>query len=75
MDDEFTCDDGQCIDISTRCDQIVDCQDESDEQGCQLVILDKGYKAKVPPFTVVGPPFCLKTFSIQYFECRIQIRN
>ena len=53
MEDEFTCDDGQCIDISDRCDQIINCEDKSDEVRCQLIVLDYGYKRKVPPFTLV----------------------
>ena len=54
MEDEFTCDDGQCIDINTKCDQIIDCRDKSDEQRCQLIVRDSGYKQTVPPFSVVG---------------------
>ena len=52
-EDEFTCDDGQCIDINTRCDQINNCRDKSDEQGCKLLQLDNGYNMEVPPFAVV----------------------
>ena len=51
--DEFTCDDGQCIDIIERCDQLVDCRDKSDERNCQLLILDYGYNSEIPPFTTV----------------------
>ena len=53
LEDEFTCNDGQCIDINTRCDQINDCRDESDEQECQLLVLNKGYNREVPPFSTV----------------------
>ena len=53
MENEFTCDDGQCIDINKRCDQIINCLDESDEMRCQLFVLDNGYKSRVPPFTLV----------------------
>ena len=52
-EDEFTCADGQCINITARCDQIVNCRDKSDEQGCQLIVLDSGYNLEVPPFSVV----------------------
>ena len=50
---EFTCNDGQCVNMSDRCDKIPDCKDGSDEQGCQLVSLVKGYDKHVPPFSVV----------------------
>ena len=49
---EFTCDDGHCVDIGQRCDQIPNCKDGSDEKGCQLVVLSEGYNKDVPPFTM-----------------------
>ena len=52
--DEFTCFDGQCIDINKRCDQIEDCMDKSDENDCELLILKQGYKKKVIPFSIVS---------------------
>ena len=53
-DDEFTCADGQCIDINLRCDQITDCRDESDEQECTLLRLKSGYNKMIPPFITVN---------------------
>ena len=35
---EFTCDDGQCVKMKERCDQVPDCRDESDEVGCRVII-------------------------------------
>ena len=46
---EFTCDDGQCVRMEERCNQLPDCRDESDERGCQLLVLKEGYNRKVPP--------------------------
>merc|ERR1712212_1360321 len=40
---EFTCNDGQCIKMEERCNQVPDCRDESDERGCKLIILKEGY--------------------------------
>ena len=48
---EFTCSDGQCISMNKRCDQIVNCQDKSDEENCRLLVLEKSYNKKVPPFS------------------------
>ena len=31
---QFTCQDGQCIEMEERCDQIVQCRDNSDESSC-----------------------------------------
>ena len=53
LEDEFTCADGQCINIDNRCDQIINCRDKSDEQDCQLLVLDHGYNKYIPPFTLV----------------------
>ena len=49
---QFTCDDGQCVTMEKRCDQVPDCRDESDERGCKLVVLKEGYNRRVPPITV-----------------------
>ena len=46
---EFTCDNGQCVKMEERCNQVPDCKDESDEKGCQVIILKDGYNKKVPP--------------------------
>ena len=46
---EFTCDNGQCIKMEERCNQLPDCRDESDERGCRVVILKEGYNRKIPP--------------------------
>ena len=45
----FTCDNGQCIKMEERCNQLPDCRDESDERGCRVVILKEGYNRKIPP--------------------------
>ena len=52
-DDEFTCDDGQCIQMRDRCDQILDCRDKSDEQNCKIIIIKDGYNNAIPPFRLV----------------------
>ena len=51
---EFTCDDGQCIKMERRCDQVTgkepNCRDESDENGCQLIVFKNNYNKNIPPF-------------------------
>ena len=49
---EFTCEDGQCVTMEQRCDQIANCNDKSDERNCQLLVTEEGYNRKVPPFTL-----------------------
>ena len=46
---EFTCNDGQCIAMEERCDQLPDCRDKSDEVGCQLIVLENNYNKYIPP--------------------------
>ena len=46
---EFTCNDGQCVSMEVRCDQMPDCRDESDERNCNHLLLKDSYNKKVPP--------------------------
>ena len=48
---QFSCNNGQCIDIVNRCDGAAHCQDLSDEKSCRLVNIDpeKYLKGKTPP--------------------------
>ena len=48
---EFTCDDGQCISMEERCNQLPNCRDKSDETGCEILCLENGYNKRVPPIT------------------------
>ena len=52
-EDEFTCDDGQCVKMERRCDQVTgkepNCRDESDENGCQLIVFKSNYNKNIPP--------------------------
>ena len=48
--EEFTCGNGICIDINSRCDNINDCDDRSDEADCSRLSEDATYqKFIVPP--------------------------
>ena len=47
---DYTCDDGQCVQMKQRCDQVPDCEDRSDEKDCQMIELNEGYNKVVPPF-------------------------
>ena len=49
---QFTCDDGQCVKMEERCDQLPQCEDQSDEHNCKLLFLQHGYNKKVPPHSV-----------------------
>ena len=46
---EFTCNDGQCVNMDQRCNQLADCRDESDENDCNVLVLKHGYNKNVPP--------------------------
>ena len=52
-EDEFTCDDGQCIEMRRRCDQVTgkepNCRDKSDEIGCHLILFEGDYNKNIPP--------------------------
>lgn len=47
--DQFTCDNAHCVALKKRCDLKYDCQDKSDEYGCQIVHFPKEYQPHMPP--------------------------
>ena len=50
----FTCNDGQCVSMDKRCNQLPECRDESDERHCNILMLKEGYNKNVPPITAQG---------------------
>ena len=61
MDDEFTCDDGTCINMTKRCDNINNCpNDISDEVECKLVIIPSSYEETYAPIKVGANDFGVK---------------
>ena len=55
-DDQFTCNDGTCVPLQSRCDKKLDCKDLSDEKECRLVVLDmeRYKKDDTPPPLQLG---------------------
>ena len=49
---EFTCDEGQCVNMDQRCDEVSDCRDQSDESNCKKVHLKGSYRKSTPPVKV-----------------------
>ena len=50
----FTCNDGRCISIEQRCNNIPNCRDESDEEECEILDLKKTYNKFSAPITKVA---------------------
>ena len=52
---EFTCNDGLCLDLNKRCDNKLDCQDKSDETNCVRITIDRAnYQKVIPPILDEG---------------------
>ena len=52
---QFTCSkDGKCVSLSQRCNKKIDCEDESDEDICEQVIIDERYKKEYVPEDPTG---------------------
>ena len=49
---EFTCSDGNCVSMDARCDDKLDCADETDEDDCSLIIHNSHYKKEIVPPTI-----------------------
>ncbi|TRY78459.1 hypothetical protein TCAL_11687 [Tigriopus californicus] len=45
----YTCDSGECIDLTLRCENNQNCEDGSDEIQCTILELPDGYRTSSPP--------------------------
>ena len=51
-DDQFSCDDGTCVQMGHRCNWRFECKDKSDENDCMNLLIDKeSYSKDIPPFS------------------------
>ena len=51
-DGYFTCDNGDCVSMEKRCDQVLNCGDETDEVDCNILVLRTSYRKMSPPSKV-----------------------
>ena len=49
VEGDFTCDDGQCVTMEQRCNQLPDCRDLSDEENCSILGFGTSYNMNIPP--------------------------
>ena len=48
-EEDFTCDDGECVPMSARCTQSIQCKDGSDEENCVVLSVKKNFSKYLPP--------------------------
>ena len=65
---EFTCTSGHCIDLVQRCDNLLDCDDHSDEEDCELITPIAGYNQLEPPQLVDSVSNLFTTIDIVQFD-------
>ena len=50
MSNEYGCNTSECVALTKRCDEVLDCKDESDEDNCEVVDIDLSkYHKEYPP--------------------------
>ena len=76
LDEKFTCNSGQCVAMEKRCDNIVDCRDESDEEECKSFVLKRSYNKFSAPITNVTVDISLEDIvSIKDFDNEIDLKT
>ena len=68
LQEEFTCENGDCIDKYKRCDDSIDCDDNSDEYLCTVVQVDPDYRSGDPPKIKDKINFIKTTITIIRFD-------
>ena len=68
LSSEFTCNSGQCIPLTKRCDNLQDCEDNSDEEDCTIITPVEGYNLLEPPQLVNRLSNLLTTVEILQFD-------
>ena len=41
---EFTCDNGECVNLDLKCNMEIDCTDKSDEAYCDNLLIPPSYR-------------------------------
>ena len=66
---------------SKRCDNLLDCLDNSDEESCTFISLPKTYNPKLPPIQVAARPVevslhvaVLRLYSIDTISMRFSVQ-
>ena len=54
LEEEFTCDSGECIPMMKRCDRSIDCEDTSDEFSCHKIDIPLSYSKNNAPSVLDG---------------------
>lgn len=70
---EMRCDDGQCIQLRRKCDNVFDCFDNSDERGCGKSF-DEPYLAYLDPRRPVRSRLHARWKSPRWYNVRCIIR-
>ena len=71
----FTCNDGQCLPFGNRCNNVIDCRDESDEEECKSLVLKRSYNKFSAPITNVTVNISLQDIaSIRESENEITLK-
>lgn len=67
--DQFTCDNGECIHLDGRCNNKLDCFDQSDEMECYFVTKSRSYLDQLipPPESNVNPRLVYINVTIKSF--------